>query len=314
MLSTSLSDLAGTALLPAGSAGILPGTWGAARPSFWCQQVANETVGATSFLLHEEHATRFREEYPECVGARLLAAGGKRGSGAKARRLVVVAAPLGAIQGGKRKKGAGAERFENERCVLSEDGWSYLRARGGHCNLLVWSLDFHCAGIDTFLCVADTNILSEPARGSCIGSISPGETVLASGARQVPSKGSWVRIGLAELVPGKVYAVRAGVAPACILRLDLENERELIEDHGDDHKAKLLKPLHDLICKPTLDVLRASQNARDRPTTKHYLQDFTRTPPFCTCPDHTKRGGAHDACKHVKAGQKRHILSSFPLV
>ena len=196
MLSTSLSDLAGTALLPAGSAGILPGTWGAARPSFWCQQVANETVGATSFLLHEEHATRFREEYPECVGARLLAAGGKRGSGAKARRLVVVAAPLGAIQGGKRKKGAGAERFENERCVLSEDGWSYLRARGGHCNLLVWSLDFHCAGIDTFLCVADTNILSEPARGSCIGSISPGETVLASGARQVPSKGSWVRIGL----------------------------------------------------------------------------------------------------------------------
>ena len=67
---------------------------------------------------------------------------------------------------------------------------------GGHCNLLVWSLDFHCAGIDTFLCVADTNILSEPARGSCIGSISPGETVLASGARQVPSKGSWVRIGL----------------------------------------------------------------------------------------------------------------------
>ena len=157
---------------------------------------AAETVGATSFLLHEEHATRFREEYPECVGARLLAAGGKRGSGAKARRLVVVAAPLGAIQGGKRKKGAGAERFENERCVLSEDGWSYLRARGGHCNLLVWSLDFHCAGIDTFLCVADTNILSEPARGSCIGSISPGETVLASGARQVPSKGSWVRIGL----------------------------------------------------------------------------------------------------------------------
>jgi hypothetical protein len=119
---------------------------------------------------------------------------------------------------------------------------------------------------------------------------------------------------LTELVPGKVYAVRAGVAPACILRLDLENERELIEDHGDDHKAKLLKPLHDLICKPTLDVLRASQNARDRPTTKHYLQDFTRTPPFCTCPDHTKRGGAHDACKHVKAGQKRHILSSFPLV
>ena len=196
MLSTSLSDLAGTALLPAGSAGILPGTWGAARPSFWCQQVANETVGATSFLLHEEHATRFREEYPECVGARLLAAGGKRGSGAKAQRLVVVAAPLGAIQGGKRKKGAGAERFENERCVLSEDGWSYLRARGGHCNLLVWALDFRCAGIDTFLCVADTNILSEPARGSCIGSISPGETVLASGARQVPSKGSWVRIGL----------------------------------------------------------------------------------------------------------------------
>jgi hypothetical protein len=53
-----------------------------------------------------------------------------------------------------------------------------------------------CWGIDTFLCVADTNILSEPAGGSCIGSISPGETVLASGARQVPSKGSWVRIGL----------------------------------------------------------------------------------------------------------------------
>jgi hypothetical protein len=180
MLSTSLSNLAGPALLPAGIGGILPGTWGPAWPgsfwcwpgSFWCWHVANQTAGATSFLLHEEHATRFREEYPACVGARLLAAGGKRGSGAKAQRLVVVAAPLGAIQGGKRKKGAGAERFENERCVLSEDGWSYLRARGGHCNLLVWALDFRCAGIDTFLCVADTNILSEPAGGSCIGSIS----------------------------------------------------------------------------------------------------------------------------------------------
>ena len=44
----------------------------------------------------------------------------------KARRLVVVAAPLGAIQGGKRKKGAGIERFENERCVLPKDGWAYL--------------------------------------------------------------------------------------------------------------------------------------------------------------------------------------------
>jgi hypothetical protein len=96
------------------------------------------------------------------------------------------AAPLGAIQGGKRKKGASTERFENERCVLSND---------------------------------------------------------------------------------------LGLSP----------------------RSESLQPA-------------------DRPTTKHYLQDFTRTPPFCTCPDHTKRGGAHDACKHVKAGQKRHILSSFPLV
>ena len=106
---------------------------------------------------------------------------------------------------------------------------------------------------------------------------------------------------LSEVVPGKVYAVRAGAAPACLLRLDLEDERELDEARPDSRTELLLKPLHELICEPTLAVIKDAENAKARPTTAHYLQDLTRKPPFCSCPDHTKRGGSNDSCKHVKA-------------
>jgi hypothetical protein len=110
---------------------------------------------------------------------------------------------------------------------------------------------------------------------------------------------------LTELVPGKIYAVRAGAAPACILRLDLENERELKEGQVDSRTDELLKPLHDHMCKPTLAVLSAA--GKQRPTYPHYLVDFTRTPPFCSCPDYTKRGGAHDLCKHGKAATLKRV-------
>jgi hypothetical protein len=33
----------------------------------------------------------------------------------------------------------------------------------------------------------------------------------------------------------------------------------------------------------------------------HYLMDWTRTPPTCSCRDHCRRGGQRDPCKHVKA-------------
>ena len=86
-----------------------------------------------------------------------------------------------------------------------------------------------------------------------------------------------------------------------MLRLDLEDERELSEARPDSRIDEILKPLHDHICKPTLALLDAAEDASERPVGPHYLQDFSRTPPFCSCPDHVKRGGAHDPCKHVKA-------------
>lgn len=86
-----------------------------------------------------------------------------------------------------------------------------------------------------------------------------------------------------------------------MLRLDLEDERELSEARPDSRIDEILKPLHDHICKPTLALLDAAEDTSERPAGPHYLQDFSRTPPFCSCPDHVKRGGAHDPCKHVKA-------------
>ena len=103
-----------------------------------------------------------------------------------------------------------------------------------------------------------------------------------------------------------------------MLRLDLEDERELSEARPDSRIDEILKPLHDHICKPTLALLDAAEDASERPVGPHYLQDFSRTPPFCSCPDHVKRGGAHDPCKHVMPSVARaaewcvrlHVLSS----
>ena len=94
---------------------------------------------------------------------------------------------------------------------------------------------------------------------------------------------------LTEIVSGKIYAVRVGAAPACMLRLDLEDERELNEAKPDSRIDEILKPLHDHICKPTTQLLSASGNVT-LPSGPVYFQDFSRTPPFCSCPDHIKRG------------------------
>ena len=103
--------------------------------------------------------------------------------------------------------------------------------------------------------------------------------------------------GLKELVPSKIFAVRAGVAPASVLKLDIETERELVEMGSDSRRDTLRKPLFDHVCAPTIAALGQVR----RPDWPHYLVDMTQKPFFCTCSDHLHRGGVRDPCKHTKA-------------
>ena len=79
------------------------GTWGSELPSFPCTVGAvtlpgpDGRGGKTSFLVREEFVDRFRHEYPDCRGARLLAVGGSRVQSKEADRLVTTQPPRGAI-------------------------------------------------------------------------------------------------------------------------------------------------------------------------------------------------------------------------
>ena len=97
-----------------------------------------------------------------------------------------------------------------------------------------------------------------------------------------------------ELVPGKVYAVTRGIAPAMILRIGTVNERELREGNVVSESAHPFKPLLDDLLKPTINTL--SMAGKSAPIFS-YLVDMTQPLHFCSCPDHLHRGGARDYCK-----------------
>ena len=78
--------------------------------------------------MHEQNAGQFREEHPAFLCVRLLAVGGKRAISKQAARLIVVQPPAGAIRSTLWERGN--QRFENERCSLTQDGMINLKAAG----------------------------------------------------------------------------------------------------------------------------------------------------------------------------------------
>ena len=65
-------------------------------------------------------------------------------------------------------------------------------------------------------------------------------------------------------------------------------QEELTEAKHDSRTDGLLKPLFDHICEPTMALLKAPRPSEmlgaPQPEVAHYLCDFTRRPPFCSCP------------------------------
>jgi hypothetical protein len=101
------------------------------------------------------------------------------------------------------------------------------------------------------------------------------------------------------VVEGKVYAVRASVAPSSVLNLDLKDEREMKEETQTARSQSLLEPLYQHLCGPVNDVIAAA--GASAPSYPHYLIDWTRTPPACSCRDHCRRGGqrGEETCPHL---------------
>ena len=107
---------------------------------------------------------------------------------------------------------------------------------------------------------------------------------------------------IATIIEGKVYAVRNGAAPSFVLNLDLQDERETKEETQGTSLTRtqsLLEPLYKHLCEPVNDMIVAAEASK--PAWPHYIIDWTRTPPSCSCHDHCRRGGQRDPCKHVKA-------------
>ena len=76
-----------------------------------------------------------------------------------------------------------------------------------------------------------------------------------------------------------------------------------MKEETQTHRSQsLLEPLYQHLCEPVNDVIAAARASV--PSYPHYLIDWTRTPPTCSCRDHCRRGGQRDPCKHVKA---RHL-------
>ena len=65
----------GTNEAVAGTATQLPAnSWGAGLPSFWCAELAAST-NQRQYLVREEHAAQFSEEFPDCAGGNILSLG-----------------------------------------------------------------------------------------------------------------------------------------------------------------------------------------------------------------------------------------------
>jgi hypothetical protein len=101
---------------------------------------------------------------------------------------------------------------------------------------------------------------------------------------------------ITELIVGEVYAVKARVAPAALIKTETTTERTLNENDSTSASDRLCQPLHNHLMAPTLVKLRQAQVAVPP---QCYLIDRPRT--FCSCPDHRYRGAARHKCKHQLA-------------
>ena len=70
---------------------------------------------------------------------------------------------------------------------------------------------------------------------------------------------------------------------------------QLNENTKPSRSHTLLEPLYQHLCAPTLQLISTAGASAARPSLPHYLIDCTRTPPFCTCRDHCRRGGQRGA-------------------
>ena len=168
------------------------GSWATKLPSFWCAALPTKVASQRLFLVREEHAAKFIEEFPDCVGSNILSVGLTVEKATLDAKLVTSEPPVGAI---RNTQAARPQRFVNERVRLTEAGVADL-ARGVRKKLIVWGLRYRCGGINTYVCESSTAISATPdATTQLVGrSIVTGTTVVATDTKEVTGK-TWIRVG-----------------------------------------------------------------------------------------------------------------------
>jgi len=182
----------GTNEAVAGTATQLPAnSWGAGLPSFWCAELAAST-NQRQYLVREEHAAQFSEEFPDCAGGNILSLGRTVEKATLDAKLVTYEPPAGAIRNTQARR---PQRFVNERVRLTDAGTADL-GRSVRQNLIVWGFRYRCGGIDTYVCVSSTAISASPdSAAALVGrSIPSGVTVVAEETKTVGGK-RWIKVG-----------------------------------------------------------------------------------------------------------------------
>ena len=252
------------------------GGWGDGLPSFPCYVQAVSPTKAV-FLVRESDADRFRHEHPDCVGARLLSMGDVRVHSEHAARLVTTRPPPGAIVNSARKRGV--QRFDNERCLLTEDGRRELKA-GVRSKLIVWALDYRCGGVDTYHNSGDSPAklhVEASSTSTKTGAIKPGSTVLALATKVVTASSvslTWIRTdrgwAIAHQTEGNPAVTRSllcavgcrrqcggicGCAPTCT--------RQVKSRHNCDYRLMLDRTM-ELVDRGMIRITSHSQHRPDR--------------------------------------------------
>ena len=74
------------------------GSWATKLPSFWCAALPTKVASQRLFLVREEHATKFIEEFPDCAGSNILSVGLTVVKATLDAKLVTSEPPVGAIR------------------------------------------------------------------------------------------------------------------------------------------------------------------------------------------------------------------------
>ena len=170
---------------------LLANSWGAGLPSFWCAELAAST-NQRQYLVREEHAAQFTEEFPDYAGGNILSLGRTVEKATLDAKLVTYEPPAGAIRNTQARR---PQRFVNERVRLTDAGTKEL-GRGVRQNLIVWGFRYRCGGIDTYVCVSSTAISASPdSAAALVGrSIPSGVTVVAEDTKTIGGK-RWIKVG-----------------------------------------------------------------------------------------------------------------------